>query len=39
MGYAYSNGASFIVNMVFIQVISTLSLVVLSLAAYLGRSE
>jgi hypothetical protein len=40
VGYAYSAVPnSFAVNMVFVQVISTLSLVVLSLAAYLGRDK
>lgn len=47
VGYVYSSkiygclggGAAYAVNMVFVQVFSTLSLVVLSLAAYLGRKK
>lgn len=40
VGYAFgSSSASFVVNVVFFQVIATLSLVVLSLAAYLGRKD
>lgn len=40
VGYAFSKECTpFIVNVVFIQVITTLSLVVLSLAAYLSRDD
>lgn len=40
VGYAFAEcGASFVTNIVFIQVFATLSLVVLSLAAYLSRNE
>ena len=40
VGYAFSKDcAPFVVNIVFVQVITTLSLVVLSLAAYLSRGE
>jgi hypothetical protein len=40
VGYAFGcNPAPFVVNIVFFQVITTLSLVVLSLAAYLGRKK
>ncbi len=40
VGYAFGAcGSSFVTNIVFIQVFATLSLVVLSLAAYLSRNE
>lgn len=40
VGYAFSRpGTPFVVNILFVQVFSTLSLVVLSLAAYLSKSE
>jgi len=40
VGYAFAeSGASFVTNIIFVQVFATLSLVVLSLAAYLSRNE
>ena len=40
VGYAFiGSDASFVTNIVFVQVFATLSLVILSLAAYLSRNE
>lgn len=40
VGYAFSEiGTSFLTNIVFVQIFATLSLVVLSLSAYLSRNE